>query len=221
MPGLPPLVLVPMFAALWTVNTTAPFEPLAVAVSAGQSLVAVSACNCPDNTESRLTLHDLANGRVLSSKAGISQMALATDTKRPVVAGVGWNKEKSTTTFAVSAGRALNDPGLYEKTLGGEPAYGIPVAITADGQLSAFLYEPNPDAGHINNRSGILHLVNASSHICYSISSRTMVREPPTHRRWHSVRTHTGKMRFIPSPPSWATRLWWWTTATGRRMGWW
>ena len=149
------------FSALWATNVTAPYDPLSHAISLKHGVVAVGGRDCPDNSENSLFYYDVQKGKSAGpSVPGLSQIKLAVDAETLVVAGMGWNKLKGTTF--------LGGPGNFHQTEAVSPSMETPVDISNDGKLSAFLYEPNPDEAHLNNRTGTLQLVDDSGKVTFT-----------------------------------------------------
>lgn len=160
----------PVFTALWTANMSLVYDPLSLTLGADLGVVALGARDCPANRESRVTLHDLASGSEGARATGLSQAAMARRGRVPVVAGQAWDKVAGTTEMTIAVGRHLNTSAsnAFRKKLRGQPSFDIPVAISADGALSAFLYQPEPDAKHLDNRSAVLQLVDRSGRVCFT-----------------------------------------------------
>ena len=149
---------------LWTYNVSSPLTPISLGVSIAHSVVILGARDCPDNNVNALMHLDLKSGVKRSSPAQtISQIALAPDGPYPGgnLAGIGWRKAAATMEAV--------GPGGYSARLRAEPPFGLAAAITSDGALSALLFEPEPDEAHLNNRSAVLSLVNASGAECHRL----------------------------------------------------
>lgn len=146
---------------LWTSNLSAPWTPMSQGVSTSLSAMVVGARDCPHNTQNNLFTLDIQTGVATKATAPISQIGFsprAADLESSV-AGVGWRGSSGRIDFV--------GPGGYQASMKGEPSFGIPAAITADGALAAFLFEPTPDVAHVNNRTGTLALVNASGVVAF------------------------------------------------------
>ena len=157
------------FGLLYTVNLTAPFEPMSLNLS--PSLLAVGARDCPNNDLNNLFTYNLQTGKPKSNIKGISQVSLARGSASAVI-GVGWNKENSYTE--------LLSPGYHLK-YDGEPSMMIPTAISNDGSVSVFCVEPNPDTAHLNNRTASLLVMNKKGGVlaAYNITGQ-MSYDPQT-----------------------------------------
>jgi hypothetical protein len=158
------------FSLAWTQNLTAPFEPMSIGLSATLGVVQVGGRDCPDNTRNEVFSYGLEEGRqVLGGSKGavsaaVSQLAMGqrAPDAADAFAGLGWDKPHSQTL--------LQGPRGYNVTFPGEPAYGVPSAISADGTHSAYLFERKPDEKHLNNRSGTLSLVGSQGEPVYHYS---------------------------------------------------
>ena len=160
---------------LWGRNVSDPLRPLSVDVVAELNVVAVGSRNCPTNSENQLQFRSAADGHLLGTRHGVSNVAVghaehaaATDT-HVIAAGVGWKKGASTTALSLevfpllqnlTTGSALLHNGSYSREISGEPAMWLPSAISADARVAAFLVEKTPDEAHLNNRSGTLFVLN-------------------------------------------------------------
>ena len=152
-----------LYSLLWTANLTN-IEPMTIQLSPHLQTVAVGARNCPDNSKSTLYNYDISTGNIKDTIPAISQFSLARggSTFKSSIAGMGWNKALSTLD--------IYGPSSYTSSIdGGEPAMQLPTSISSDGTLSAFLYEPKPTAGHLNNRSAVLNLVNQHGDVVYTL----------------------------------------------------